>query len=98
MIFAGSSPNYFVGVRTNRKDINNNVSLYIKQIQKSYRSHEDREEFLQAVVQPIKHHVTLCVCTLKNDDEIERVKQVKILRNIYFTIAFSLFGGIDLCC
>ena len=75
-VFTGSIPNFFIGVRTN-KDVCHSVSRYIKFLEKAFKHFEDKNEFMQAVEQPVKYHVALCVCTLDSDDDIERVKQVR---------------------
>ena len=77
--FAESAPNFFIGFRIDRPDVAYSVSQYLARLLYAYQRPEDREIVEEGFVQPSKHHIQLCVCTLKSDNEIERVKQVYML-------------------
>ena len=68
------------------------ASQFVKRLENVYRHQEEREEFLQSVCSPTKHHVTLCVCKLEDDDDIEIVKQVGTNKNQVTYYAHGITG------
>ena len=77
LYFTGPAPNYFICFQINREDVARSSYALIKQLERAYRHPEDKKEFVQSAMHSAKHHVSLCVCSLENEDEVEKVKQVK---------------------
>ena len=78
MLFLESVANYFIGIHINREDVTSSASKFVFQLENAYKRDDEREEFAQAIVPPWKRHISLCQCTLRSEEEIERVKEVGI--------------------
>ena len=85
-----SAPTHFICVRVNRDDVAYSGNQFIDKLGNAYYSDVQYELFMKAAYPPSKYHVTLCVCRLETDKEIERVKQVY---NCNFLVLYFLITG-----
>nr|XP_018671306.1 uncharacterized protein LOC100175594 isoform X2 [Ciona intestinalis] len=68
-------PSHFIGIRIGQRDIQNRIGHLQQELLKCLDTN-DRTELKGHLTPLCKLHITLCVCELNTDTEIEKTKQV----------------------
>ncbi|CAK8698489.1 unnamed protein product [Clavelina lepadiformis] len=88
-------PNYFICIRINSAKVKEQITRYSNKLETLYKDVEAKAEFRESLTSLSQMHITICVCHLDTDEDIEKVKQVLESTFINAPVVDIIFKGLD---